>query len=295
MKAGKALGFNALFLGDPKYPINLAESKDPPPVLWTLGDQTLLQQSMIGIVGARNASSLGTRFTRKLTKDLVDEGYCIVSGLARGIDAMAHEAALPHMSIGVQAGGLDVVYPKENAMLHARMATEGLRITEHPHGLIPQARHFPQRNRIVAGLVQGLIVIEGAARSGSLITAKYAADLGREVMAVPGNPMDGRAAGCNFLIRDGATLVRNAEDVIDCLGALHHKEPSQSTKEIGVHFDTTNAMERILTTLGTSGVAEDIVIRDTGLPASVVAEQITTLELNGQVERQAGGLLALIK
>ena len=292
-KSSTSLGFKPLFYGEAHYPTPLGETKDAPPFLWTLGDQSLFSLPMVGIVGARNASSLGMRFTRKLAKDLADLGFCVVSGLARGIDASAHEAALPYKTIGVQAGGLDVVYPKENAMLHARMATEGLRISEHPPGLEPQARHFPQRNRIVAGLSQGLIVVEGAARSGSLITARCAAELGRDVMAVPGNPMDGRATGCNYLIRDGATLIRNAEDVIELLGDPKQTLPAPpATKQPDLFTDDPTVSAKILAQLGPSGVAEDIVIRDTGLPPAIVAERITALEMDGVVERQAGGKLA---
>ena len=173
----------------------------------------------MALVGARNASALGCRMASRLAAELGALGFVVASGLARGIDASAHAAALPTGTIAAQAGGVDVVYPPENAALAAAIAAEGLRLSEMPMGHAPKPQDFPRRNRIVAGLALGVVVIEGALRSGSLITARAALDQGREVMAVPGNPMDARAGGCNLLIRDGATLVRSAEDVAEALAA----------------------------------------------------------------------------
>ena len=290
---GTAMGLRLICFADPDYPELLRHIPDPPPILWALGDTSLLQRPSIAIVGARNASSLGTRMTRKLATDLGAAGYTVISGLARGIDAAAHAAALPTGTIAVQAGGVDVVYPRENAVLHDDIATQGLRLSENALGLIPQARHFPQRNRIIAGLAQATLVVEGAIRSGSLITARDAIDLGREVMAVPGNPMDARAAGCNALIRDGATLIRSAQDVIDALAA---PEPQAQAKPKQASLPLTppdQIATKILTLLGPTAVAEDSLIRDVGLPAAQITPHLTTLELEGKIQRHPGGLLAL--
>jgi len=278
---------------DPTYPEALRHIPDPPPLLWTMGDLSLLNRPAIAIVGARNASSLGVRMTRKLVTDLGAEGITVVSGLARGIDAAAHTAALTTGTIAVQAGGVDVVYPRENATLHDDIATQGLRLSENPLGLIPQARHFPQRNRIIAGLAQATLVVEGALRSGSLITARDSAELGREVMAVPGSPMDPRAAGCNALIRDGATLIRSAQDVIDSLPKPvqpHIDTPQQPTLPFTPPDQITAT---ILNLLGPTAVAEDSLIRDVGLPAAEITPHLTALELEGKILRQPGGMLAL--
>ncbi len=291
---GTAMGLHLICFADPTYPELLRHIPDPPPVLWAMGDITLLQTRTIAIVGARNASSLGTRMTRQIVNDLGDKGFTIVSGLARGIDAAAHAAALKTGTIAVQAGGLDVVYPRENAALHDDIAAQGLRLSENPLGLVPQARHFPQRNRIIAGLAQATLVVEGAIRSGSLITARDATDLGREVMAVPGSPMDPRAAGCNALIRDGATLVRSAQDVIDSLGTpetVAETTPLQPSLPLTPPDQITR---KILTLLGPTAVAEDSLIRDVGLPAAEITPHLTTLELEGKIQRHPGGLLALV-
>ncbi|MEY8841434.1 DNA-processing protein DprA, partial [Cribrihabitans sp. XS_ASV171] len=177
----------------------------------------VLSRPMIALVGARNCSSLGTRMARALAHDLGKAGHVVVSGLARGIDTAAHIAALDTGTVAVMAGGVDVIYPAENAALAGDIAAQGLRLSEQPLRMTPQARHFPRRNRIISGLAQAVVVVEAAAKSGSLITARDALDQGREVLAVPGHPFDARAAGCNMLIRDGARLVRNAEDVIEAL------------------------------------------------------------------------------
>ncbi|MEX0308715.1 MAG: DNA-processing protein DprA, partial [Tateyamaria sp.] len=203
LKAGRATGARLVAQGHPLYPATLNDLDDAPPFLWVLGDPSHLQKPMIALVGARNASSLGTRMARALARDLGAAGYTIVSGLARGVDAAAHLAALDTGTVAVQAGGVDTIYPAENAKLAEDIATKGARVSEQPMGLNPMARHFPARNRIISGLAQATVVVEAAAKSGSLITARDALDLGRDVLAVPGHPMDARASGCNMLIRDG--------------------------------------------------------------------------------------------
>lgn len=293
MSSGLSMGLNLLCYGDDEYPKALRDMPDPPPVLWALGNTALLNRPAIAMVGARNASSLGIRMTRFLATDLGAAGFVIVSGLARGIDAAAHSASLATGTIAVQAGGLDVVYPRENSALHDEIAQQGLRLSENPLGLTPQSRHFPQRNRIIAGLAQATLVVEGALRSGTMITAREAAELGREVMAVPGNPMDARAAGCNALIRDGACLIRSAQDVIE---ALQQPETSLTLEPVQPALPLPAAEQithQILTLLGPSAVAEDCLIRDVGLPVSQITPYLTTLELEGKIQRHPGGFLAL--
>ncbi|MGR3801944.1 DNA-processing protein DprA [Marinibacterium profundimaris] len=220
IKAAKAAEARLLCLGSDDYPEFLADLSDAPPMLWAIGDIALLKRPMVSIVGARNASSLGLRMARALARELGAEGFAVVSGLARGIDTEAHRAALDTGTVAVMAGGVDQIYPVENARLAHDIARKGLRLSEQPMGMQPRSRHFPSRNRIISGVSRAVVVVEAAARSGSLITARDALDQGREVLAVPGHPLDARASGCNMLIRDGATLVRSGEDVITALTPL---------------------------------------------------------------------------
>ena len=302
VKAARRLGARMLSLGDPGFPADLADCADAPPVLWALGDTSLLARPMLAMVGTRNASSLGTRMARKLAGELSEAGFVIVSGLARGIDAPAHHAALDRGTIAVQAGGLDVLYPAENTDLAHDIAKTGLRLSEQPFGLDPQARHFPQRNRIVSGLARAVIVVEAAARSGSLITARNALDQGREVLAVPGHPMDTRASGCNMLLRDGATLVRGAQDVIEAIGpAMPPRQPELPLANAAdvPHQperdwrDRASLNSRILSQLGPAPVAEDQLLRDLGMSPSDAAGELARMELDGAVHRQPGGLISL--
>lgn len=305
LKKGQALGARLLVHGEPDYPQPLAEIPDAPPVLWALGDVTLLNRPAVGMVGARNASSLGTRMARRLGAGLSEAGFTVISGLARGIDAAAHEAALEGLgkTVAVMAGGIDVIYPPENAALAAAIDAAGCRISEHPPGLEPQARHFPLRNRIVAGLSRAVVVVEAAAKSGSLITAKAALDYGREVMAVPGHPFDARASGCNMLIRDGALLIRGPQDVLESLGAPTDaapesemrlpplpgaEAPQRPLKEVALLHSM------ILNRLGPSPLAEDQLLRDLKVSPAQLAPELLTLELDGRIARQPGGLLARI-
>ncbi len=320
-KAGRAAGAQLLCRGDPAYPRALADLADAPPVLWALGDPAVAARPMVALVGARNASSLGTRMARRLAEGLGQAGYTVVSGLARGIDAAAHLAALPTGTVAVMAGGVDAIYPAENAALAAEIASKGLRLSEQPPGVEPLARHFPLRNRIVSGLASAVVVVEAAARSGSLITAKAALDQGREVLAVPGHPFDGRAAGCNLLLRDGATLVRGVEDVLEVLAAK--AAPPATTQAAPRRAGPATAApgptpapapaplaptapapaprpqaeiralhRRILDRLGPTPLAEDQLIRDLAAPPALVAPELVALELDGQILRHAGGLLS---
>ena len=216
--AGRRLGAALITLADPRYPPLLREIPDAPPALWVQGEVGVLARPLIAVVGARNASSLGLRMARGLALALSEAGIGVTAGLARGVDTAAHEASCAAGTIAVLAGGIDRIYPAENRALAERIRATGCLISEQPPGLEPVARHFPTRNRIVSGLCAGVVVVEAAHRSGTLITARCAAEQGREVMAVPGHPLDARAGGCNALIRDGATLVRSAEDVLAAVG-----------------------------------------------------------------------------
>jgi DNA processing protein len=305
LKQGRGLGARLLVHGEPDYPAALLDIPDAPPILWATGDITLLNRPAVGMVGARNASSLGTRMARRLGLGLSEAGFTIVSGLARGIDTAAHEAALEAdaSTIAVMAGGIDVIYPAENAALAALIDQKGCRVSEHPPGLEPQARHFPLRNRIVAGLSRAVIVVEAAAKSGSLITARAALDYGREVMAVPGHPFDARASGCNMLIRDGAVLVRGTNDVLEALGSPTVAQPEPEMRL--PPLPCTTAPERplkevallhsmILNRLGPSPLAEDQLMRDLNVTSAQLAPELLTLELDGRISRQPGGLLARV-
>lgn len=283
----------------PDYPNDLAQIESAPPLLWALGRRSLLSRPMVALVGARNASSLGTRMAKSLAGGLAEAGYVVVSGLARGIDTAAHLSSLEGGTIAVHAGGVDVIYPVENAGLAQQIREKGLRLSEMPMGMAPQARHFPARNRIIAGLSRAVVVVEAAAKSGSLITARDALDQSREVLAVPGHPFDARAAGCNMLLRDGAILVRSAQDVIDALGpiaavsqqATLPLEPQPHARQLR---DTATLHTAILARLGPAPVAEDQLLRDLAISSGEVSPILTDLELTGKITRNSGGLLALV-
>lgn len=298
MKAARAAGAVMLRWGMGNYPGALKEIADAPPILWAQGDVGLLARPMIALVGARSASSLGLRMARRLGETLGAAGLVVVSGLARGVDAEAHQAALGTGTVAVQAGGVDHIYPAENAGLAAEILARGCRVSEQPMGLEPQTRHFPLRNRIISGLARGVVVVEAAAKSGSLITAEAALEQGREVFAVPGHPFDARAAGCNRLIRDGAVLVRSAQDILEAmqievqgprvvpLDVPGPATPARPLREV------TALHNMILARLGPSPVAEDQLIRDLDVPAATVLPELVTLELDGLIQRQSGGLLS---
>lgn len=297
LKAGRANKCQLLIAGQAGYPSGLSDLGDAPPLLWALGDVDLLQKPLFALVGARNASSLGTRMAKKLAADLGDAGFVIVSGLARGVDTAAHFAALPTGTVAVQAGGVDVIYPIENSALAQDIAKTGLRLSEMPLGVQPQARHFPARNRIISGLARATVVVEAAAKSGSLITARNALDQSREVLAVPGHPFDARTAGCNTLIRDGAVLIRSAEDVIEAIGHIVQQPipvpPPETPHATRTLREVAGIHDQILQRLGPSPVAEDQLIRDIGAGAIAIAPAIVSLELDGRIKRQRGGLLSL--
>lgn len=303
-KAAKA-GADILLRGDDLYPFRLAETARPPLALYTMGDQAILNRQMVGIVGARNASAAAKHYIEDLARDLSKAGIAVVSGLARGIDAAAHRGSLDGTPVGVVAGGIDIVYPPENADLQASIAANGVLVAESPIGAKPTDRHFPRRNRIVAGLASGVVVIEAAERSGSLITARFALEENREVMAVPGFHGDPRSRGANRLIQEGATMVQSDDDV---LTVLHTPQPEpmirpvkakhQKTKTSTPHTPTpptqdaesaiSDPKDRLLSALGAAPVTVDEQARECQLEASAAAAILLDLELDGAVERLPG-------
>ena len=293
--------------GEPLYPGALVAVEDAPPILTVTGRAELLDRPMVSVVGARNASANGRRFARDLAAGLGRGGLVVVSGLARGIDAAAHLGALSTGSVAVVAGGVDIVYPEENRGLHEAIANQGAIIAELPLGTEPQARHFPRRNRIISGMALGVVVVEAASRSGSLITARLALEQGRDVFAVPGSPLDPRCRGSNDLLRQGATLTESADDVLSQLAPLIERRASPAPPPPGNSLSVADwpapaggsdiaedaAVELILERLGPTAVAVDELVRQCHLSAAVVATSLLELELAGRVERHPGNLVSL--
>lgn len=288
--------------GEASYPPALAEIEDAPPVLSLFGELSLLQRPMVAIVGARNASAQGCRIARTLASELSAAGVAVVSGLARGIDSAAHWGALEGGTAAVQAGGVDIVYPQENRALYEAIRKGGAVAAELSFGTQPQARHFPRRNRIISGMALGVVVIEAAAHSGSLITARYALEQGREVFAVPGSPLDPRSRGANDLLRKGAGLVEKADDVLDALAPFgERKRPPRQEGALTegppvappAPAAAEGAVALILELLGPSPVAVDELVRQSGMSASFVASLLLELELSGKAERHPGNLVSL--
>jgi DNA processing protein len=293
-----AAGARLIAAGEPEYPAWLAHIDDAPPLLAVRGDPACLARPIVSIVGSRNASVAGRKFAMKIAAGLGERGYVIASGLARGIDAAAHEAAVATGTVAVYAGGLDRLFPLENADLASRIiANGGAHISEMPMGWEPRARDFPRRNRVVAGLAVGVVVVEAARQSGSLITARLAAEQGRLVFAVPGSPLDPRAAGTNQLIRDGAHIV--TEDVATALSPMLGRaaEPARpgaaEGDEIAGEADDADRA-RLIEALGPTPVAIDDIIRFTGLRPPVVHLLLVELALAGRIERHPGQSVSLI-
>ncbi|MEE4348614.1 MAG: DNA-processing protein DprA [Pacificimonas sp.] len=287
-------GASFTFLADADYPPLLAQVESAPPALAWRGDLRLAARRCIAIVGARNSSAAAIRFTREIAGDLGRAGLVVASGLARGVDAAAHTGALDTGTVGVIAGGIDVKWPPENDALHEDLYRKGLVLAEQPFGMEPRAAHFPRRNRIISGLSLGTLVMEAAPRSGSLITARLANEQGREVMAVPGFPLDPRARGCNALIREGATLVQSAEDVVETLSDLSGEPrmaaPTHSFDGMGAadaEIGDTDR-DRVASLLSMTAVPVDELVRLSGVPAAAVSVVLLELELAGRLERHAG-------
>lgn len=297
-----SLGGHYLFVDSPDYPAALATLANAPIALIAKGDAALFARPSIAIVGARNASAAACRFARMLAGELGSAGFVVVSGLARGIDAAAHQGALGHGTVGVIASGIDVAFPPENAALQNEIADRHLLVTEYPPGTEPLARQFPHRNRIIAGATLGTIVVEAAPRSGSLLTARMATEAGREVMAVPGSPLDPRSQGCNGLIREGATLIQSAADVIEAVSRIDTRmvrapspPPFGSAPPTGSVPDPgDNERHALLDLLGPVATGVDELVRQSGLAPPVVAMLLLELELAGRIERHAAGRISLI-
>lgn len=295
------LGGRLIAWGEPDYPTPLAAIGDAPPLVQVLGRIELLSRPCVGMVGARNASAAGRRFARDMAAELGRAGYVVVSGLARGIDTASHEGSLRTGTVAMVAGGVDIVYPPENQPLYERIREQGVVFSEQPTGTQPTARHFPPRNRLISGISLGLVVVEAAPRSGSLITARMAAEQGREVFAVPGSPLDPRYRGTNGLIREGAVLTEGAADVIEGLRAmgptLGEPGPSEISGQPFVFSDESAiepARQRVLQLLGPVAVTVDELTRECQLSPPVVLAVLLELELAGRLERHPGNRITLV-
>jgi DNA processing protein len=297
--ASRALGVTVMALGEPDYPRRLQMIDDAPPLLAVRGNIAALSLPMVAMVGARNASAAGMRVAERLARELGEAGFVIVPGLARGIDAAAHRASLGSGTVAVLAGGHDRIYPAEHADLLQSLLTTGAAVSEMPMGWEPRARDFPRRNRLISGLAMGVVVVEAARRSGSLITSPMALEQGREVFAVPGSPLDPRAEGTNGLLKQGAILVTEANDVISVLQPilgqsldLPAEEPEAELPSAGE--PGTSERARIVGLLGPTPVSIDDLVRLSGTSPAIVRTVLLELELAGRLERHGGGLVSLL-
>ncbi len=295
--AVRRAGARYLFHDSLDYPVLLGEIDGAPPILIVKGDTALAAKPCVAMVGARNASAAAVKLARDFAAALAEAGFVVVSGLARGIDGAAHRGALPS-TIGVIASGIDVAYPPQNAELQEQVATQGLLVAEQPPGTEPRGSHFPSRNRIIAGLASGTLVVEAAPKSGSLITARLAGEAGREVMAIPGSPLDARAQGCNTLIREGAVLVQAPDDVIELLSGFDGTPRStvrESDQAGNLDYDDWAEAQPadIAGLLTTVPIAVDELIRQSGAGAAEVQMALLELEVAGCLLRHAGGRVSL--
>lgn len=291
-----ALGARHVFLGDADYPPLLSHLDNAPPVMCVKGNLALLSRPVVALVGARNASAGACQFARQLAYELGQMGLSVVSGLARGIDTAAHAGSIDSGTVAVIAGGIDIAYPPENRALQDAIAERGLLIAEQPPGIEPRARHFPYRNRIIAGVAAGTVVIEAAPKSGSLITARLAAEEGREVMAIPGSPLDPRSRGCNQLIREGAMLVQNASEIAELIRPLDDRMQSTAAKFVNppsrVPDDDGDAQRSaVFDLMGMTYVSVDELVRQSGSSPATVQMVLLEIELAGKLERGAGGMV----
>lgn len=298
-KALQKYGAHIIIAAESAYPLSLSALEDAPPVLTCLGDISLMNRNCLAIVGARNASHNGRHLAKKLAADLGAEGQIIVSGLARGIDTAAHEGALQSGTIAVVAGGIDKIYPPENEELYRAIAEQGLIIAESPFGMPPRNVDFPRRNRIVSGLSQGVLVVEANKRSGSLITARLAGEQGRDIFAIPGSPMDPRAEGPNHLIREGAMLIRSADDILEHLrkfdgSGLRDSAFQDFSHGIAANVDAAPPADletiqtQIMESLSFSPTPIDAIIRDLQINTAQAQQALFLLELSGAIERLPG-------
>ncbi|MNH49409.1 hypothetical protein D3C73_09840 [compost metagenome] len=295
LAAGERVGARLVLLGDADYPDLLAAVDPPPPLLWTRGDIALLSRPCIGVVGARIASAGGQRIARGLSQQLGEAGHVVVSGLARGIDAAAHLGALPTGTVAVLGGGVDDIYPSENADLYRQIVEQGCIVSESPVSARAQARDFPRRNRIISGLSRGVIVVEAEIRSGSLITARLANEQGRDVFAVPGSPLDPRSKGPNELLRQGAILCEGLEDVERAFSTLRTlREPPGASPFDGAPDDLDEALiEQVAALLSPVPTPRDELARALDMPVGVVAAALLELSLAGRASLLPGGLVSI--
>jgi DNA processing protein len=300
LRAAARLGVELVALGEPEYPARLAAIADAPPLIGVRGQPGCLQRPMVALVGSRNASGVGVKFAEMLARQLGEQRFVIVSGLARGIDAAAHRASRSSGTVAVLAGGQDRPYPSEHVALLEELLQHGAAVSEMPMGWEPRARDFPRRNRLISGLALGVVIVEAARRSGSLITARMALEQGREVFAVPGSPLDPRAEGTNGLIKQGATLVTEVEDVLAVLRPILGQPPPASSAEEPVPEDDSalgepqsNERTRITGLLGPTPLNIDDLIRLSGAKPQIVRTVLLELELAGRLERHGNGLVSL--
>ena len=310
-----------VFTIEPGYPPLLAEVDAPPPMLYVKGNAGMLARPMLAVVGSRQCSAAGIKFAQMLAEELGAAGYVIASGLARGIDGAAHRMALERGTVAVLAGGIEVIYPPEHAKLYAEIAERGCLMTEMAPGFTPRAQDFPRRNRIISGISFGVVIVEAAKRSGTLVTARYAGEQSREVFAVPGHPLDPRAEGTNRLIKDGATMVTSAADILAELGPITGRQPvavvTGDLREAGRgpltrQAETSNSVlaashaapaaacsvgdrdrSSVLDALGPHPIDVDALVRATELPIRTVQIALLELDLGGRIERHGGQLVSL--
>jgi DNA processing protein len=297
----RAAGAQPLFTIEPGYPAALAALDAPPPLLYVKGRPELLNRAVIAIVGSRQCSAAGSKLARHFAHELARANYVVASGLARGIDSIAHEASLAQGTVAVIAGGIDIVYPPEHAALQDRIGAEGCLVSEMPPGFVPRGKDFPRRNRIISGISLAVLVVEAARRSGSLVTARLAAEQGREVYAVPGHPLDPRAEGTNRLLKSGATLVTEPEDLLCALAPMtrppapHLREdPASDDPEAPPAPLSAAEREQVLAALGPAPVDIDALARCSGLSIRAVQVALIELALAGRIARHGGGLISLM-
>ncbi|MCI5044295.1 MAG: DNA-processing protein DprA [Aquisalinus sp.] len=298
LNAAEAINARYIATCEPDYPALLRHIHDPPPLICVCGDVSLFQKQSVAIVGARNASTAGRQMAGMLASDLGRSDVVIVSGLARGIDGAAHAAALETGTIAVVAGGIDVIYPPEHAELTRTIAQQGLLISEMPPGYRPTGRDFPRRNRIISGLSRGVVVVEAAQKSGTLITARYALEQGREVFAVPGSPLDPRSHGTNRLIRDGATLIETADDILESLQTplrqpAFMESDDFADAELLAEDSLIDSQKEVLSLLSFTPTHRDALIRSSELPPHVINQVLLELVLMGDAEEHTGGRYTL--
>ena len=291
-KRHEKIGAKILTFLDLDYPPLLREIKDCPPVLSILGSLSVLQKPLLGVVGSRNASLNGRHFITRLVHDLTSRGFAIISGFARGMDTAAHEASLDAGTVGVLAGGVDIIYPEENVALYKAVQEKGCLLSEMPLGLHPQGRHFPRRNRLISGMAQGVLVSEARHQSGSMVTAHYALEQGRDVFAVPGSPLDLRCAGSNSLLKQGAILVTRVEDILESLNIALPTLPRTALRHHNTPL-TKGDEKAFLDLLSVEPLAQDLIIEHLGIEAESFNALCSKLELEGKVTRSFGGVLSL--